>query len=82
MVEIEFVIRGQRVEIEEVEDLRERAVLKQIQQSIEERIGGTRCVKHGTMPRLTATGSRADALEFDVSGCCQDLLTKTAAALS
>jgi hypothetical protein len=82
MIEIEFVLRGKAVSIDEVEDVRERAVLKQIQRSIVERVGGTRCVKHGAAPKLTATGPRADALEFDVSGCCQDLLTKTAAALS
>lgn len=82
MVEIEFILRGRAMKIDEVEDLRERAVLKQIERSITERIGETRCAKHGASPRLTATGPRADALTFDVSGCCQDLLTKTAAALS
>jgi len=82
MIEIEFIIRGRSVEVEEVEDLRERAVLKQIESSITQRVGGTRCAKHGMTPRITAAGSRVDALEFDVSGCCKDLLTKTAAALS
>lgn len=82
MIEIEFILRGKTIEIDEVEDLRERAVLKQIQRSIIERVGETRCVKHGAVPRLTAAGARVDALKFDISGCCQDLLTKTAAALS
>jgi hypothetical protein len=82
MIEIEFVLRGRSIEIEEMDDLRERAVLEQIARSIAERVGDIRCAKHGAFPRLTASGARVDALNFDVSGCCQDLLTKTAAALS
>jgi len=82
MVEVEFVLRGTSVQIDEVEDLRERAILKQIERSIVDRVGGTRCAKHGQFPKLIATGPRADELHFDLSGCCQELLTKTAAALS
>ena len=63
MVEIEFILRGRTVKIEEVEDLRERAVLKQIEQSIIDRVGGTTCAEHGASPRLTATGAAADSLE-------------------
>jgi len=81
VAEVEFILRGRTVAIDEVEDLRERAVLKQIEHSILQRIRHVRCAKHGESPRLTATGPRADDLSFDVSGCCQDLLTKTAAAL-
>ena len=41
-----------------------------------------RCHEHDAFPKLTATGSRVDALEFDLAGCCQDLLKKAAACLS
>jgi hypothetical protein len=81
MIEIVFVLRGQRVDLDDVEDVRECAILREIERSIEERVGALRCPEHGTFPRLTATGSRADALEFGLSGCCQDLLAKTAARL-
>ena len=81
MIEIVFVLGGQRVDLDEVEDVRERAILREIQRSIEERVGALRCTEHGAFPKLTATGSRADALEFDLAGCCQDLLAKTAARL-
>jgi len=81
MIEIVFVLRGQTVSLDEVEDLRERAILQEIERSIEERVGALRCSEHDAFPKLTATGSRADALEFDLSGCCQDLLAKTAARL-
>jgi len=81
MIEVVFVLRGQKVDLDEVEDVRERAILRQIQRSIEERVGALRCPEHGAFPKLTATGSRADTLEFDLTGCCQDLLAKTAARL-
>jgi hypothetical protein len=44
-------------------------------------VGALRCPEHDAFPRLTATGSRVDALEFDLAGCCQELLAKTAACL-
>jgi hypothetical protein len=81
MIEIVFVLRGQTVSVDEVEDVRERAILSEIERSIKERVGSLRCPEHGSAPKLTATGSRADALEFDLAGCCQDLLAKTAACL-
>jgi len=82
LIEIVFVLRGQTVSLDEVEDIRERAILGEIKRSIEERVGALRCAEHDAVPRLTATGSRADALEFDLSGCCQDLLAKATARLA
>lgn len=81
MIEIVFVLRGQEVNVDDVEDVRERAILREIERSIEERVGELRCPEHGAFPRLTATGSRADALEFALAGCCENLLAKTAARL-
>ena len=81
MIEIVFVLRGRTVNLDEIEDVRERAILQEIERSIKERVGALQCPEHGTFPRMTATGSRADALEFDLTGCCQNLLTKTAARL-
>lgn len=82
MIEIVFVLRGRTVSLDEVEDVRERAIFQEIERSIKERVGALRCPEHGAFPRLTAKGNRADALEFDLAGCCQDLLTKTAARLA
>ena len=81
MIEIVFVLPGQAVSLDEVEDVRERAVLREIERSIQERVGALRCPEHNASPRLTATGSRVDALEFDLAGCCQELLAKTAVCL-
>jgi len=81
MIEIVFVLRGRTVSLEEVDDVRERAILQEIERSIKDRVGALRCPEHGAFPTLTAQGSRADALEFDLAGCCQDLLTRTAACL-
>jgi hypothetical protein len=82
MIEIVFVLRGAPVAPDDVEDVRERSVLKQIEQSIRDRIGGLSCPEHGAYPRLTATGQRADALDFELSGCCEDLMKRTTTSLS
>ena len=82
MIEIVFVLRGRTVNLNEVDDVRERAVLEQIERSIVDRVGALHCPEHDAFPKLTATGNRADDLEFDLSGCCQDLLEKTATCLS
>ncbi len=81
MIEIVFVLRGRTVGLDEVEDVRECAILREVERSIKERVGALRCPEHGGFPKLTATGSRADEMEFDLAGCCQDLLAKTAARL-
>jgi hypothetical protein len=81
MIEIVFVLRGQTVSLEEVDDARERAILREIERSIKDRVGALSCPEHGAFPKLTARGSRADALEFGLEGCCQDLLTRTTARL-
>jgi hypothetical protein len=81
MIEIVFMLRGRTVSLDEVEDVRECAILREIERSIKERVGALRCSEHGAFPRLTASGSRADAMEFQLAGCCQDLLAKTAARL-
>ena len=81
-MEVVFVLRGEAVNLEEVENVQERAVLREIERSVRDRVGGLRCPEHGAFPKLTATGSRADALDFDLTGCCQDLIEKTTTALS
>jgi len=82
MIEIVFVLRGTEVAPDDVEDARERAVLKQIERSIRDRVGGLSCPEHGASPRLTATGSRADALEFELAGCCEALMERTTVSLA
>ena len=77
MVEVVFVLRGQNVELEEVEDVRERASLRAIRNSIRDRVGGLRCPEHDTEPRVRATGPRPDALEFDLESCCDAMLKLT-----
>jgi hypothetical protein len=79
MVDVVFVLRGRTVAIDEIEDERERAALREIARSIRDRVGGLRCPEHDAAPRITATGSRADALEFDLAGCCSEFLETTAA---
>jgi hypothetical protein len=77
MVEVVFVIRGSNVDLDEVEDVRERAALRAIRASIRDRVGGLRCPEHDAPPRVTATGPRPDALQFDLAACCDAMLRMT-----
>jgi hypothetical protein len=78
MVEVVFVLRGRKVDLDELENQRERAALRMIRDSIRDRVGGLRCPEHGTGPRVTGIGPRPDALEFDVEACCKTMIETTA----
>lgn len=50
---------------------------KKIAAFIDERVGDFRCPDHGKAPTITVTGDRMDALSFEVTGCCQKMITMT-----
>ena len=81
MAQVKFVIGGQPVDPRRVEDRVQRAVLQQVEHSIRVRLTGVRCATHDAEPVITAIGTAVDALDFDLSGCCQELMDRTVAAL-
>ncbi len=81
MADVEFVIRGQKVDPQRLENRVERAVLQEVEHSLRIRLTGVRCAMHDAEPRVTARGDSVDALEADLSGCCQTLIDRAVAAL-
>lgn len=81
MVEVVFVLRGEEVDVEAHANRVERAILEQVRHSLRVRLAGVTCEEHQQAPRITASGPRADALQFDLAGCCQSLIDRTVAAL-
>ena len=50
--------------------------LKHIREKINESIASIHCNKHGKQPSVTVKGQNIDNLNYEVSGCCEDLINK------
>ncbi len=82
MVEVEFVIRGQKITPDETQNHLERSIMIEVERSLRQRVGSLRCPEHDAAPKITASGTSAEELEFNLSGCCQRLVDQTVEALS
>jgi hypothetical protein len=51
-----------------------KIVLTQFTDSIKKQVGGSICPEHGLHPTVKVKGSNFDKVEFEVSGCCQQVL--------
>ena len=49
-------------------------VLNQFKNSIKTQVGGSICPEHGLHPKVKVKDSNIDKIEFEVSGCCQQLI--------
>jgi hypothetical protein len=81
MINIHFEINGRRVSPNQTTDALTRAVLDEATTQIKQRVGTIRCAAHGQYAKLIAKGRSAENLNFEVSGCCQDLITKVEQSL-
>jgi hypothetical protein len=50
------------------------AVFNQFKDSIKRQVGGSICPEHGMHPTVKVKGRNIDKIEFEVSGCCQQLI--------
>jgi hypothetical protein len=51
-----------------------QAVFTQFKDSIKKQVGGSVCPEHGLHPTVKVKGRKIDKIEFEVSGCCQQLI--------
>jgi hypothetical protein len=51
-----------------------KIVLTQFTDSIKKQVGGSICPEHGLHPTVKVKGSNFNKVEFEVSGCCQQVL--------
>ena len=49
-------------------------VFNQFENSIKKQVGGSVCPEHGLHPTVKVKGRNIDKIEFEVSGCCQQLI--------
>jgi hypothetical protein len=81
MVDIHFEINGRRVGPNQITDALTKAVLEEAAKQIKQRAGVIRCPTHGHYAKIIAKGRSAENLNFEVSGCCNDLIKKVEQSL-
>lgn len=52
----------------------ERVIISNLTKHITQKVGAIKCPEHGSYAKITAKGSSSSNLNFDVTGCCQNLI--------
>jgi len=71
---LEYTLNGRRVTEQQFLDGLEKQAIDQALDTVKRRIESTRCSKHGQRARATLKSRRGARFEFDVSGCCDELV--------
>ncbi|MBM7422906.1 hypothetical protein [Spongiibacter marinus] len=74
MIDISFEINGRKVSPRNIGSALESALLESVQQSITKAVGSARCPEHDQKPKIKVKGRNLDSLNFEVSGCCEQLI--------
>ncbi len=82
MLDILFEINGRKVSPNRIGDALEAAVLKELQTTIKKSVGSVKCPKHNSNPKIVVKGRTMDNLNFEISGCCDDLVKEVRQKLS
>lgn len=69
MVKIEIDTNGLKSAIE-------KAAVKAITERVKKTVGTLRCADHAKSPTVKIKGSFLKNLSFEVSGCCEELISK------
>ena len=76
MVDVSFEIKGEKVEPDNMKDVLDILFLKHIIKKINSSIGSISCNEHGKQASVLVKGKNIDNLDYEVSGCCEDLIKK------
>lgn len=74
MIDISFEINGRKVSPRNIGNALESALLESVQKSITAAVGSVQCPEHGQKPKIKVKGRSLDSLNFEVSGCCEQLI--------
>jgi len=78
---ISFEINGRKVSPNNMKDALEASILENASAQIKQKVGSIRCSEHQQSPKIVGKGRSLNNLSFEVSGCCEDLMTKVKAKL-
>ena len=76
MVDVCFEINGKIVEPDNMKDVLDITFMKYIRERIEESMAPIRCTIHDRQPTILVKGKNLDNLNYEVSGCCEELISK------
>ena len=76
MVDVSFEIKGEKVQPDEMKDVLDILFLKHIKKKINNSITSIYCNEHDKQASVVVKGSDIDNLNYEVSGCCEDLIKK------
>lgn len=82
MIDVSFEINGRRVRPNQVGDALEKAILQEVADSVAKSLRSVRCSVHGERPKVKCVGRRVDELKFEISGCCDELISLATKKLS
>lgn len=71
---LEYTLNGRRVTQRQFLDGLEKQAVDQALDTVKKRIEATRCSKHGQRAHATLKSRRGDRFEFDITGCCDELV--------
>lgn len=74
MLNISCVINGRKVSTNNMANALESAMLAEIIESVRNTVGSISCKEHGESPSITIKGHNLHNLNFEVSGCCENLI--------
>lgn len=74
MIDISFEINGKKVTPRNMGSALDAAILQSVQESVKKAVGLARCPIHGQTPKIKVKGRKVDSLNFEISGCCDQLI--------
>jgi hypothetical protein len=81
VIDVSFEVGGRKVSAGHFGDAIEAAVFTQVKQTVTNALSGVRCEVHGKYPSVVVKGTDLHNLRFEISGCCEDLITKASQKL-
>ena len=76
MVDISFEINGRAVEPEEMKDVLDVMFLEHLHHEICNHLEPLLCKKHGLKPKVRVRGPSLDDLDYEITGCCDDIINE------
>ena len=82
MIDISFEINGRKVRPNQAANALEKAILKDLSDSISKSLRSVRCSEHGERPKVKFKGRKLDRMKIEISGCCDDLVQRATKKIS
>jgi hypothetical protein len=77
-----FEIGGKPVDPDKIENPEEAKIIKNIMESVSDRIEDMHCEEHDAGPRFVCTGSSYEDLSLEVMGCCEAFVAEVTKRMS